>query len=198
MGCCNRSLPEDVAGSLQATQVAGPDRHGLAGLLVLHTLLAAEHAADVSKPYCWQICLLMSACRYGGNALSAQAHSDDVSAVALSMDGHLLASASLDHTVRLWDTTTGDCVGTLAVSYLTYIRCTHHQRCTSPAPACLQLQLHELPSMPRVPRCCGKLAPDDWVPLYRVDILHLSYRRWPQPLRTPTYTHYPVFYAARI
>lgn len=37
-----------------------------------------------------------------------EGHSDSVSVVAFSRDGQLLASASLDRTVRLWNPTTGE------------------------------------------------------------------------------------------
>lgn len=55
-----------------------------------------------------------------------QGHSSHIAAVAFSSDGQLLASASDDHAVRLWDTATGtnlktfegleDCVGILGFS----------------------------------------------------------------------------------
>src|SRR2546422_7418253 len=37
-------------------------------------------------------------------------HSDKVFSVAWSPNGKYLASGSRDHTVRVWDTTTGNCV----------------------------------------------------------------------------------------
>jgi hypothetical protein len=40
-------------------------------------------------------------------------HADDVGRIAWSPDGRLLASPSLDRTIRLWDTERGECVGTL-------------------------------------------------------------------------------------
>jgi WD40 repeat protein len=38
-----------------------------------------------------------------------EGHSDQVNAVVFSPDGQLLASASDDGTVRVWETTTGTC-----------------------------------------------------------------------------------------
>jgi WD40 repeat protein len=42
-----------------------------------------------------------------------EGHSDWVSAVTFSHDGQLLASASYDRTVRLWNPSTGEQVQTL-------------------------------------------------------------------------------------
>jgi len=45
---------------------------------------------------------------YGGLLMSLTGHSKEVSSIAYSPDGRLLASGSHDHTVRIWDTRSGD------------------------------------------------------------------------------------------
>ena len=35
-------------------------------------------------------------------------HTDDVKSIAISLDGNLIVSSSLDKTIRVWDAMTGD------------------------------------------------------------------------------------------
>jgi WD40 repeat protein len=44
-----------------------------------------------------------------------QGHDNWVWSVAFSPDGHSIASASQDETIKLWDAKTGDCLKTLPV-----------------------------------------------------------------------------------
>ena len=49
----------------------------------------------------------------GACVRTLQGHSNSVFSVALSPDGALLATASVDSTAKLWSTATGACVRTL-------------------------------------------------------------------------------------
>lgn len=49
------------------------------------------------------------------NTAVLRGHTDKVASVSLSSDGHLIASASFDGTIRLWDTTTGQIVKELPI-----------------------------------------------------------------------------------
>lgn len=48
----------------------------------------------------------------GAKPILCEGHTDAVSCLAFSRDGKLVASASHDHTIRLWDTTTGKNIST--------------------------------------------------------------------------------------
>ena len=43
-----------------------------------------------------------------------QGHTQNITQIAWSPDGHIIASPSEDHTIRLWDTKTGQCLHTLS------------------------------------------------------------------------------------
>lgn len=49
----------------------------------------------------------------GGAFLQLQGHTDTVASLAFSSDGTLLASGGMDGCVRVWDTSTGECLQTL-------------------------------------------------------------------------------------
>lgn len=49
------------------------------------------------------------------NTAVLRGHTDKVTSISLSSDGHLIVSASFDGTIRLWDTTTGQTVKNLPI-----------------------------------------------------------------------------------
>src|SRR5262249_10213278 len=66
----------------------------------------AEDLRGFEWRYLWQLCR-------GDEIASIAAHEAEVSALALSPDGRLLATGSYDHTVKLWDAASGQLKSTL-------------------------------------------------------------------------------------